>query len=162
MQVEVPYFDNSCVDLSEDTSPDDPAIAAFLQLGRENRLADSRHVYAYFQDFYAGVGVDDQDWLDAEMGILSSPDEIWGFVSPGAIFVESDRDDAAIRFVVMEAECVWEEEHGLMLVWREGKQLSKVSGFDGHLTNADAFADENLAQTVYVAVLEEYTTRLEG
>jgi len=36
------------------------------------------------------------------------------------------------------AECTWEPEHGLQIVYREGSVLSRVSDQDRHLTHADA------------------------
>lgn len=36
-------------------------------------------------------------------------------------------------------ECDWEEEHGLQLVFRQGKKLTRISDQDGHLTEADAY-----------------------
>lgn len=35
--------------------------------------------------------------------------------------------------------CEWEEEHGLQLVFKEGKKLTRISGYDGHITAADAY-----------------------
>ena len=39
----------------------------------------------------------------------------------------------------MACECEWEQEHGLQLVFRQGKKLTRVSDQDGHLTKADAY-----------------------
>lgn len=37
------------------------------------------------------------------------------------------------------AECDWEPEHGLLIVYRNGNELSRVSDQDGHLTHTDAY-----------------------
>lgn len=50
-----------------------------------------------------------------------------------------------------ECECSWEPEHGLQLVFRGGRTISKVGPFDGHLTNTSAFGREDLAGIVYVS-----------
>lgn len=39
----------------------------------------------------------------------------------------------------MDLDCEWEEEHGLALVFRKGMRLTRVSQYDGWLTEADAF-----------------------
>ncbi|MFC7668884.1 DUF6985 domain-containing protein [Hymenobacter humi] len=38
----------------------------------------------------------------------------------------------------MESECEWEVEHGLQLVFRQGRMLTRVSQYDGHLTESQA------------------------
>jgi hypothetical protein len=57
---------------------------------------------------------------------------------------------AAEPYVVQN--CDWEVEHGMQLVLRDGRTVSKVSPYDGHLTNADAFADPKLVGVIYVPV----------
>lgn len=36
--------------------------------------------------------------------------------------------------VVLGCECAWEPEHGLQLVFRDGRRLTRISQFDGDLT----------------------------
>lgn len=53
-------------------------------------------------------------------------------------------------FVALENECGWEPEHGLMIVLKNGCVVTKVSPYDGHLTNRHAFGDERIpADAVY-------------
>jgi hypothetical protein len=35
-------------------------------------------------------------------------------------------------------------------VWRDGKAITKVGRYDGHMTNSDAYADPELVGVVYV------------
>lgn len=46
----------------------------------------------------------------------------------------------------------WEEEHGLQLIVRDGRTVVKVGGYDGHLTNTDAFGVPDLVDVVYVSI----------
>lgn len=46
--------------------------------------------------------------------------------------------------------CAWEPEHGLQLVLREGRSITKLGPYDGHLTHSDAFARADFAGIVYV------------
>ncbi|RDH43718.1 hypothetical protein B9G39_09845 [Zooshikella ganghwensis] len=56
--------------------------------------------------------------------------------------------DKAI-YISLSCECDWEEEHGLLLVFKEGRYINKLGGYDGHLTNSDAYGDKNLEKVVY-------------
>ena len=39
----------------------------------------------------------------------------------------------------MSCHCRWEDEHGLQFVFRQGRDLVRVSSEDGHLTDSDAY-----------------------
>lgn len=154
----LPYFGYTSVEVFEplDNADARRAIDAFLLNVASHAEADSRHVHAYYRDFHAAVG--GEDWLDDQMGIPATPADIWDHVQPQGIFVEINPDDG-LPYVVVEANCDWEEEHGLMMVWREGKVLVKVGGYDGHLTNERAYADPSLRNVVYRASNPALTTR---
>ncbi|GLQ35111.1 hypothetical protein GCM10007939_13940 [Amylibacter marinus] len=162
MNITTGYFDGVDIpimeDLSETGKGPDAALASFQKLTQEDRMADSHHVYAYYRDFHQAVG--GEDWLDEEMGIPAIPEDIWKYVKAGSISVEKGRDADTDYYVVMVAKCDWEEEHGLMLVWRNGTQLTKVGGFDGHISNVNAYANAKLADVVYSATNPQYTTYL--
>lgn len=154
--IKIPYFDNVEVKLDFDAvAPHDMAaaqavLATFLALTPADRIADSRHVYAYYRDIHYAVG--GEDWLDEEMGVPQTPADIWASVTPGPVVVS---EWYGHWYVVMEAECRWESSHGLMMVWQEGAKLSKVSQYDGHMDNGRGYDD-----VVYSAIDDEYTTRL--
>jgi uncharacterized protein DUF6985 len=159
--IRIPYFDNAEVSRFDDeVAPGDTAaaeavLASFLALTPTDRIADSRHVFAYYRDYHEAVG--GKDWLDAEMGVPQTAADIWHSVTPGPVTV--GKHDGH-WYVAMEAECRWEPEHGLMMVWRDGMTLSKVGGYDGHMTNGAAYANDSLKDVVYAASKEKYTTRL--
>jgi hypothetical protein len=162
MKVVAGFFGGLEVGLMDE--PDTPEAAAalnqFLQLTMAHRLAASRHVYAYYLDFHHAVG--GEDWLDAQMGIPESPEAIWDHVQPKAIFFEVDRNAQTIApYVVVECDCDWDEEHGLMLCFLGGEKLTKCGGYDGHVTNRNAYADDSLIGVVYAAINPIYTTRLD-
>ncbi|HEY7328274.1 MAG TPA: hypothetical protein VH592_11565 [Gemmataceae bacterium] len=52
-------------------------------------------------------------------------------------------------YISVECGCEWEQEHGLQLVLRNGLKVNKLGGYDGHLTNSDAFDDESLEHVIY-------------
>lgn len=161
--IRIPYFDNAEVEWqyrdeieSGDAAAVDAVLVSFLALTTADRIADSRHVFAYYQDFREAVG--GAEWLDEEMGIPQAAADIWHSVTPGPITIS---EHGGRWYVAMEAECRWEEEHGLMLVWRDGATLSKVGGYNGHLTNEGAYDDiGNLKDVVYATSNPKYITRL--
>jgi hypothetical protein len=162
--IKVGYFDNAEIELSEDDydASDLYAVAAleaFLALTPADRIRDSRHVYAYYRDYREWVG--GEDWMDEEMGVPGAPEEIWTYVRPQTLGIWAGRNGDDNRYVFLEANCGWEHEHGLLLVWRNGTTLSKAGGFDGHATNADASADGRMKDVVYSALDPAYTTRLQ-
>lgn len=158
--LKVPYFDGAELTLGEEVTEPGAraALDAFLALTPADRIADSRHVYAYYQDFREAVG--GEDWMDEEIGVPKSPEDIWLLVRPGRLYVDQDYDERH-WYVSLSSGCDWEEEHGLLMVWRDGTRLTRVSGNDGHVTNSDAYADEGMGETIYSASNPQYTTRLD-
>ena len=163
--LKIPYFDD--VEVEVDYAGNNggcpltnteaaAALKAFLSLTTADRLSDSRHVYAYYQDFREYVG--GEDWMDEELGVPDSPEAIWKHVTPKSLFVDKDGNGGERYYVIIECECGWESEHGLMMVWRDGRTLSKVGGYDGHLTNASG--DDGLEDVVYLGLDARFHTRL--
>jgi hypothetical protein len=63
--------------------------------------------------------------------------------------VTRDRRRGRQAHVSVECECDWEPEHGLQIVVRDGAAVTKVGPFDGHLTNAAAYANDALHDVIY-------------
>ena len=40
-------------------------------------------------------------------------------------------------------------QHGLQIVFKDGRSVTKVGPYDGHLTNSNAYADASLDGVVY-------------
>jgi hypothetical protein len=165
-KIPVPYFDQAELevdDLAEvgDVETDEDAgaaaLRAFLDLTSSDRLADTRHVYAYYQATREAVG--GKGFLDASMGVPEMPEAIWAHVQPAQIYLQDGQEDEHCYLVVM-CECDWEIEHGLMMVWRDGTTLCKVGGHDGHVTNTSAYGDASLAYVVYPGIDVTYRTFL--
>jgi hypothetical protein len=88
---------------------------------------------------------EDQDWYVD----IPGPDQVWDHVTIGPeVYVRRHHADGRV-YLSIECECDWEPEHGLQVVIREGRVVSKVGPYDGHLTNASAFASDELADVVY-------------
>lgn len=137
--IAIPYFDGLPLTFTldgieeADAGEASVAIESFLRLGPRDRLAASPFVYKNYSRI--------ADMADEEdMGCrIDSDARVWEHVHPSEIFVSRrSRRDRAI-YVQVTAECDWEPEHGLQLVYRRGSELSRVSYQDGHLTHTDAF-----------------------
>lgn len=161
-QLKLAYFDDLAVEhFDEDfdyVENAQSALDAFLAKTKEDRLADSRHVFAYYRDFLGAVGA---DWAHADMETIpEDPADIWNFVTPSSIALMSGNDEAnlGIPFVVLEANCAWEMEHGLLMAWRQGKDLWKVSGYDGHPTHSTSRKQTSDGRIIYDATDNQFTT----
>ncbi|WP_246615777.1 DUF6985 domain-containing protein [Aquimarina litoralis] len=99
-------------------------------------------VYQNCIDFVNGLEEEYHDEFQEFLNIKNRSD-IWKYISFNEIHVErrlwSDKD----VYVSIKCNCNWEEEHGLQLVFRQGKMLTRISGIDGHITEADAYGKED-------------------
>ena len=85
-------------------------------------------------EFLNAVGYDE---MDKPLWEIKNKNEIWKYVYPQEIHItRRHRRDEDIYLSVI---CEWEQEHGLQLVFRQGKQLTRISPQDGHITEADAY-----------------------
>ena len=132
------------------------AFDRFLALPPSALAPAARHVFAYCKDMMAQLN--GQGWPGVPLPNIARPEDVWAFVSPLAIFIQSDWDDDGPWYVGIEANVLWEVEHGLAMIWEGGQRLVKVGGVDGHLTNANSYADPKLQGVVYPAIDPKFRT----
>lgn len=129
----------------------DQALKHFLNLSSEDRYSISELVYLNCMDV---LDTFDDDEADETFKQIKSKNEIWNFVQPTDIYVKRRPYNEQDIYVQVACECDWDQEHGLQLVFRQGKKLTRVSAQDGHLTEADAHdkpdADDELLSKFYV------------
>ena len=114
----------------------DNALKNFLSKKQEERFELSGLVHKNCMEFLNAIGYDEMDKLLWE---IKNKDEIWKYVYPQEIHItRRHRRDEDI-YLNITCECEWEQEHGLQLVFRRGKQLTRISDQDGHITEADAY-----------------------
>lgn len=140
-----------------------PSLLRFFALTTDDRDRVSHHVYAYFRDFADEIGFDD-GWIESGMEAITEPSpKIWEFVYPNALSAANawEIGDCTIEvpYVDLEANCGWEQEHGLQMSWRNGTELIKVSGYNGHVTNGHAYNDASKDAYVYWSNNAAYRTR---
>lgn len=144
--IEIPFMDNQKLTIAfTDFEPEldktfieeaDRALINFLALTADDKKSISKLAYKNCMDFLEAVGFDESD---EPLRQISNQDEIWSFIQPTEIYVSRRHGGDNDIYVLIACECDWEQEHGLQLVFRQGKQLTRISEQDGHLTEADAY-----------------------
>ena len=143
--VAIPYFDGLRMTVTFDGIDEanclqeaDAALRNFLKLSSTDRIADSPAVLANYKE--------NLQFSDIEPLELSEPSAIWAYVQPQHLAVTSETEGVERDFYIqIEGECNWEIEHGLALVFRQGRMLTRLSQYDGHLTEAHAFGQSDIA-----------------
>lgn len=144
--IQIPFFANQKLKIIfMDFTPEDDeqfiddadkALKEFLAKSEKERLGISNLVYKNCMDFLNAVGYDEDD---EKLWKLSDENEIWDFVQPIEIYVVRRTGKDENIYIDINCECEWEQEHGLQLVFKKGKQITRVSAIDGHITDADAY-----------------------
>ncbi|MFD0892986.1 hypothetical protein KBB96_16320 [Luteolibacter ambystomatis] len=106
------------------------ALQAFLALGTDGRREAQPYVYQHYLRIAKLFG----DQLECH---IDSPDDVWQHIHPCSLTLTKREEDDLI-YVQICGGCDWDAEHGLQMIYRRGRQLSRVSGYDGHLTHSDA------------------------
>ncbi|NKE60975.1 hypothetical protein FXN61_31005 [Lentzea sp. PSKA42] len=141
--VPVPVFGNASLPFTVDGYADDPAkedfhaaIRTFLALDSAVLEQAGPAVFEYYRDIAEDGGEDQEDFPR-----IAAAGEVWDHVLFDRHEVSVQRDgEGEPVYVSVECECAWEPEHGLQLVFRDGARVTKVGPYDGHLTNASAYA----------------------
>jgi hypothetical protein len=145
-KIEVPFFENkkltvTFMDYEHEHDKTfieeaDQALTNFLKLNSMDRNSISDLAYRNCKDFLDAV---DFDEADQPLRQIKDYNEIWNFIHPTEIYVTRRPYKEHDIYLMLACECDWEQEHGLQLVFRQGKQLTRISDQDGHLTEADAY-----------------------
>ena len=145
-EIKIPFFDHEKLTITfMDLEPEhdqtfideaDQALVHFFRLNSNDRNAISDLAYKNCMDFLEEVGFDK---LDEPLRQIKNKNEIWKFIHPTEIYAKRRAYNDKDIYVSIACECDWEQEHGLQLVFRQGKKMTRISDQDGHLTEADAY-----------------------
>ncbi|MFD0939537.1 DUF6985 domain-containing protein [Pedobacter boryungensis] len=145
-EISIPFFDNMKLTITfTDFEPEDDhtfvdeadqALTNFLKLTAVDRDSISELAYQNCMDFLDEVEYDE---ADEPLRQIKNKNEIWNFIQPTEIYVTRRPYKEQDIYVQIACECDWEQEHGLQLVFKQGKKLTRISDQDGHLTEADAY-----------------------
>jgi len=122
-------------DIDEDESPEEfeEAISNFMALEELLKSKIEPYIYKNYLEFKEAVG---PEYCPTN---IPSPSGVWQHVFPSYVNVSRRPYGNEEVYVQLLAECEWEPEHGLQVVFHKGKLLNRVSGQDGHLTHSDAY-----------------------
>lgn len=119
------------------------AIGAFLALQPEVLSSVDAEIYRYYTDTLKAVDADD-------LPSIESASDVWSHIELHDNVSLSRRNFGDRKvYVTLETECGWEPEHGLVMNFKEGRRITRLGPFDGHLTNSDAHGDPSLEDVVY-------------
>jgi hypothetical protein len=124
------------------------AVRNALDAGAEVLAAAEPYVAQYCEEMLARYPAEHRPDLH-----LTKSSDVWSHVDFGSVLHVSRRTSGDVEdgvYLSIECACDWEPEHGMQLVLRDGQTVSKVSPYDGHLTNADAYANRKLVGVIYV------------
>jgi hypothetical protein len=114
----------------------DLALMNFMKLCRGDRNLISEFAYKKCMAYLEEAGFDAEDEV---LWKIEDRNEIWNFIYPTDIYVSRRQYKDQDIYISIICECDWDVEHAVQFVFRQGKQLTRLSAYDGHLTDADAF-----------------------
>lgn len=129
------------------------AMKAIIKIDTETISQSNKHIFSYYRDTRDSIGEDEG------FPIIQSQKDVWEFIHFGDEMYFCKRDYDKKIYVSIECNCDWEQEHGLQIVIKEGKIVTKIGQYDGHLSNADSYDDDSLENIVYI-LLEVKTTNI--
>jgi hypothetical protein len=145
-EIAIPFFGNVKVPIIfNEVNPDDykqyleegdAALRNFLHLTLADRDLITDLIHKNYTDFMDNVVY---DGIDPGLAEMTEKNEIWNFVYPSDIYVSKRHRRDEDIYIAVSCRCGWDDEHGLQLVFRQGKKITRVSEEDGHLTEADAY-----------------------
>lgn len=120
------------------------AIRNFLSIGPSVLKEAEPHLFRYYQRCCNFCEND-------EIVPISSAEDVWKHIqfSDSPAVRRRAYGDKGI-YVSLSCDCDWEQEHGLQIVFRNGLKVNKVGPYNGHLTNSDAYDDEELEDVIYL------------
>jgi len=132
-------------DYGDDDHPEDydRAIANLLACTPAVLHAAQDPIYRYYQDMREAWGPDE------DIPDIASAADVWKHVQFGGEIELGRRAKDGLVYASLECNCDWEPEHGLQIVLRNGEVVSKIGPYDGHYTQSDAFADDDLEGVIY-------------
>ncbi|MDA1229978.1 MAG: hypothetical protein O2856_04320 [Planctomycetota bacterium] len=136
--IDVPLFDNKRCTFEfkrycEDPNPTDlsAAVSNFLTSSRQPLIDSEEHIWAYYKESKTNV-------FGEHCGLtIEGPADLWAHIQFGDTISVSRRKEDHVVYLSIECECDWAREHGLQIVFKDGRVVSKVGGYNGHLANPE-------------------------
>ncbi|MEM9831376.1 MAG: hypothetical protein AAF944_12120 [Bacteroidota bacterium] len=120
--IAIPYFNNEKLEIGFSEANHAPSLHEadkvlknFLELTLDDKIKNSEIVKDYYDNCL-------KYGITQPLNIIEDQD-VWNFVTPAEIIVDSDD-------LYVSCDCQWEEEHGLQLIFKNGKTLVSASGHE--------------------------------
>nr|WP_209319219.1 hypothetical protein [Pseudoalteromonas sp. Isolate6] len=121
------------------------AIKNFLAIDESVLRASQDYIYQYYKDIFVHL-VPEDDWYVE----IPNAADVWKHIQFGNALLVSRRSGGdELVYISLTCSCDWEQEHGLEIVFKQGRYVNKVGPFDGHLTHSDAYDDDRLENVIY-------------
>ena len=125
------------------------AVAQFIAAGPELLDEATPYLWAYYRREWAAFT--DEEREDSGIPEILESDDIWDhteFFEGPMLTAGTNELEPAESYLTFSGSIPWEDEHGVALVFDEGRRLGKVGPDDGHVTNAMACGDASLLGVV--------------
>ncbi|MEZ4375938.1 MAG: hypothetical protein R3B07_34350 [Polyangiaceae bacterium] len=126
------------------------AVANFKLAGPELLDEATEPLFAYYRTIHDCFSAEERAEYDFPK--IARPEDVWDHVEfnhPPHLDTGDGEYSPARSYIDFEGGVSWEIEHGLELVIEEGVRVCRVGPYDGHLTNAHAFAALSLLGVIY-------------
>ncbi|MEO0358920.1 MAG: hypothetical protein AAF386_11635 [Pseudomonadota bacterium] len=130
------------------------ALDQFLALKPSDLDVARRHLFAFYQDTVAQLFPEDLEHVPT----IERAADVLAHITVSGISVETNWDSDGSWYVGVTGNVTWDPEHGLAMYWEDGRHLTKVGGFDGHVSNANAMGDPKMKDVVYRATDPQFRT----
>jgi hypothetical protein len=126
------------------------AVSSFIAGGPQLLEEATPFLWEYYRHTVAAFTPEDR----AQYGIPDIPEsaDIWehvGFRHPPWWRLGGGPLKPGRSYLSFEGDVSWEREHGLQLVYEDGRRVCKVSQYDGHDTVAHAYGDPSLLGVIF-------------
>lgn len=109
-------------------------LTGFADLGRDERLSHSRHVFAYFREMHEGLSAEEAAEEAAQfVAPIKKPRDVWRNVWVHSLRVG---EWGGAAWMLVSFGCAWEPEHGMSMSFEGGQVITRVGGIDGHAYNS--------------------------
>lgn len=131
----------------------DEAIKNFQSEGVQLLIDATQYVWMFYKDIVKNSSAEILQDYNIPTNIIQ--DDIWKYVvirhSPTIGIGGGSKYEPGRSYIVFDGDFIWEEEHGLQMVFDHGLNICRISHYDGWYTNAKARGDESFLGKIYLS-----------
>ncbi|MGR5213384.1 DUF6985 domain-containing protein [Vibrio rotiferianus] len=112
------------------------AISNFYNLNPNILFSSSQYAFQYYKEITEQLDPN-SDWYNENHVDISTEQDVWSYVQFSDVLYISRNEEDATVYIVLGGNCDWEPEHGIQLVFKEGRFINRLSSIDFILTNEE-------------------------